>query len=395
MITCLDRYILRRVAAPLVITLLIAALLLVLERMLRLFDFVVTEGGPIGVVFAMLGNLVPHYMGLALPVGLLLGVLVAFRGLSLSSEYDIAASTGLSLLRLLRPVMMLAAILTLVNILLTGWIQPYSRYTYRELVYELRSGALGASVRVGEFVDIGDDLILRVEQSRRGGRDLEGIFVEQRRDDHILAISAESGRFFSAPAQDQVVLKLKNGITLDFSPDYPTPRLLEFDEQDLLVTLPQSASFRSRGGQERELTLGELYRGRSDPTRAAPARHAINAQFHWRLVHSFSLMVLPLLAAPLGLTSRRAPSALGLVAGLATLIVYNELMEAMTGLVAAGASPWLSIWSLFAGFVMLGLGCLYVGGYRPGGDPLALVNIGWRRAGLPAARLLRRLLGIQ
>jgi large conductance mechanosensitive channel len=41
--------------------------------MLRLFDFVATEGGPISVVWKMLANLLPEYLGLGIPIGLLLG----------------------------------------------------------------------------------------------------------------------------------------------------------------------------------------------------------------------------------------------------------------------------------------------------------------------------------
>ena len=84
----LDRYIIRETMTPFWMTLGVAALLLVLERMLRLFDFVINQGGPVDVVFSMLATLLPHYLGLALPIGLFLGILLAFRKLSLGSELD-------------------------------------------------------------------------------------------------------------------------------------------------------------------------------------------------------------------------------------------------------------------------------------------------------------------
>ena len=45
-LTLNDRYVARLIAVPLVATLLLAAMLLLLDKMLRLFDFVVREGGP-------------------------------------------------------------------------------------------------------------------------------------------------------------------------------------------------------------------------------------------------------------------------------------------------------------------------------------------------------------
>jgi hypothetical protein len=56
-----DRYLARNIAVPLVGTLVLAAMLLVLDKMLRLFDFVINAGGPVSVVWRMLANLLPEY----------------------------------------------------------------------------------------------------------------------------------------------------------------------------------------------------------------------------------------------------------------------------------------------------------------------------------------------
>ncbi len=84
----IDRYLARLIFVPLLGTLVLAAMLLMLEKMLRLFDFVVSEGGPVNVVWRMMANLIPEYLGLGIPLGLMLGVLLAFRKLALSSELD-------------------------------------------------------------------------------------------------------------------------------------------------------------------------------------------------------------------------------------------------------------------------------------------------------------------
>ena len=78
LIPSIDRYILRLVIVPMLGVFALAASLLMLDKMLRLFDFVAVEGGPVGVVFKMLGALIPEYASLAIPLGLLLGILLAF-----------------------------------------------------------------------------------------------------------------------------------------------------------------------------------------------------------------------------------------------------------------------------------------------------------------------------
>jgi len=137
-----DRYLARNIAVPLIGTLILAAMLLVLEKMLRLFDFVITAGGPVSVVWRMLANLLPEYFSLGIPIGLLLGILLAFRKLALSSELDAMRGIGIGYGRLLRIPYMFAAGLLLVNIAIVGWVDPYARYRYEGLRFELKSGAI-------------------------------------------------------------------------------------------------------------------------------------------------------------------------------------------------------------------------------------------------------------
>ncbi len=368
MIQRIDLYVLQRVALPFGITVLIAALLLLLERMLRLFDFVVNENGPAGVVWQMLAHLVPHYLGLALPVGVFLGVLLAFRTLSLSSELDALFAAGVGLPRLIRPIFVLAAMLALFDIWLIGYLQPYSRYEYRQLDFELRSGALGASVRVGEFVHLTEDILLRVGATREGGRELEGIFLrrETGRGEEIAA-TAKRGAFFATANDQTILLRLYDGRLIEFDPEYRTPRVLTFRSQDVVVDLPRLEEFRRRGGEELELTLGELAQALADPQTTPDRRRRFLGNFHWRLLHILTFFAVPFLAAPLGIANKRTAAAGGVVAGLALLIVYNELSEAAERQVSLeGVSPFLAIWPLYLVFLGIGIGLFVTAAYRPG-----------------------------
>ena len=148
-LTLIDRYIARLIVVPLVSTLVLAAMLLLLDKMLKLFDFVVREGGPVSVVWKMLANTLPEYMSLGVPIGLMLGTLLAFRRLAMSSELDVLRALGWGYGRLLRVPYMFAFVLALVNLGIVGFVEPYSQYAYEGLRYELRSGALGASSAFG------------------------------------------------------------------------------------------------------------------------------------------------------------------------------------------------------------------------------------------------------
>src|SRR5678815_5962202 len=101
-LSLIDRYLARSIAAPLIGSLILAAMLLVLEKMLRLFQYVVDAGGPVSVVWRMLANLLPEYLSLGIPIGLMLGILLAFRKLAGTSELDALRGIGMSFGRLLR-----------------------------------------------------------------------------------------------------------------------------------------------------------------------------------------------------------------------------------------------------------------------------------------------------
>ena len=163
-LSAIDRYIARLVIVPMLAVFVLAASLLILDKMLRLFDFVATEGGPVTVVFKMLLNLFPEYASLAIPLGLMLGILFAFRKLATSSELDVMRAVGLSYTRLLRVPYLFTLALAGLNLLIVGYIQPLSRYYYEELQYELGSGALGASIKVGEFNQFGRRMTAELQE---------------------------------------------------------------------------------------------------------------------------------------------------------------------------------------------------------------------------------------
>src|ERR1044072_6075556 len=121
----IDRYLAKLIFVPLLGTLCMAAMLLLMDRMLRLFDFVVSEGGPVTVVWRMLANLIPDYLGLPAPVGLTLGVLLAFGKLALSSELDTLRAVGLGYGRLLRVPYAYALAMLACNFAIVGVVQPY------------------------------------------------------------------------------------------------------------------------------------------------------------------------------------------------------------------------------------------------------------------------------
>ncbi|HUH50398.1 MAG TPA: LPS export ABC transporter permease LptF [Mycoplana sp.] len=390
--TLIDRYLARLIALPLIATLVLSAMLLLLEKMLRLFDFVVSEGGPVGVVWKMLANLIPEYLSLGIPIGLMLGILLAFRHLALSSELDTLRAVGLSYGRLLRVPYAYAIALMALNLAIVGFIQPYARYAYEGLRFELRSGALGASIKVGEFTKLGKRMTLRVERSENEGRDLSGVFVRaETNDGKTLAVTADRGTFLATDDPDTIILRLTNGRLAHDAPNYKTPRVLSFESHDLPIDLPTMETFRRRGDGNAELTIPELVRiGRSE-TVGEPVRDRLRANFHFRMVEVAMMMLLPLLAVALAVPPKRSTSSLGIFISIVMVVTYhkiNQYAEQMGG--QGRIDPVIALWTPFLVFAVLIVWMYWTIAHKPGGQPIGALERSATRIG----KTIRRMLGM-
>jgi lipopolysaccharide export system permease protein len=373
-LTDIDRYIFRLVLMPMLAIFVLAASLLVLDKMLRLFDFVATEGGPIGVVFKMLGNMLPEYASLAIPLGLMLGILLAFRKLATSSELDVMRAVGLSYTRMLRVPYLITLVLVALNFANVGYLQPLARYAYEELNYELKSGALGASIKIGEFTSLKDRIALRIDESQDEGRQLMGIFARvSNAKGQVLSISAREGRFLALKGSpDTIILRLEQGQIIQDEPG-KQPRVLSFTRHDLPIELPQIEKFRKRGGAAREYLLPELMKlGWNDRT-PEQGRASSQANFSYRMVEVVMMLLLPLLAVALAIPPKRSTSALGLFVSIVMVVAYHKVNQYANDVASLGRiNPILGLWGPFVVFAVLILWMYWRVAYVPGGQA-----IGW------------------
>jgi lipopolysaccharide export system permease protein len=392
-LSLIDRYLARTIAVPLLGTLILAALLLVLDKMLRLFDFVVTAGGPVSVVWKMLANLLPEYFALGIPIGLMLGILLAFRKLALSSELDALRGIGIGYGRLLRVPYAFTIALMLLNLAIVGWIEPYAHYRYEGLRFDLRSGALGASIKVGEFNQFGRRVTLRIDRSEKKGTQLQGIFVAM--DDKsgtTITATAQHGRFLSTDDPETILFRLQDGRLIQDSPKFPTPRTLSFASYDLPIKLPAVDQFRGRGHEHDELTLPELYR-EAYRGRAAGRADRLQAEsnLHFRLVEVVMMLMLPLLAVALAVPPKRSSSSLGIFLSIVIVVAYHKVNQYAEQAGAQGRlEPMVALWIPLAAMAAIIAWMYHVIAHKPGGQPIGALERGFATAWQKIRALLPR-----
>ena len=353
----IDRYILRAVLTPLILALCVAAMLLLLEQMLRLFDFVLAEQGPVDVVWRMMANLVPHYLGLALPLGVFLGIMLAFRNLSLSSELDALSSSGISFARLLRPVYALVIVLLIFDFALVGYIQPYGSYKYDQIRFDVTSGAFGIRIKAGEFIELDDGVVIRLGSIDKQSRQAGDIFLERTDDKgRKETITARSGGLSASTDLSVLNLALKDGMNVIVAPNGTRIQALAFDAFDMTLDLPAIARFRARGVEATEATFSELWTVMREGREAHPmVYNAFRADFHWRIMQPIAFLILPILALATGVTGRRRASNIKPLIGIILLIAYHEVVQEWGQVMVAdgNASPYVTIWGVLIVFALI------------------------------------------
>ena len=387
----IDRYIAKAIAIPLFGTLMLAAMLLVLDRMLRLFDFVINAGGPISVVWRMLANLLPEYFALGIPVGLMLGVLLAFRKLAMSSELDALRGIGAGFGRLLRMPYAYAFVLMLLNLFLVGWLQPWTHYGYERLRFDLRSGALGASLKVGEFNTISKRFTIRIDRSESGGTQLHGLFVQaDNKSGSGIVATAAHGRFLATDDPDTILLRLENGRLIQQDPRFASPRTLGFASYDLPIALPRVDSFRQRAQNETdEMIRPELIRASYGGTATGQANLADRSNLHFRLVEVWMMMLLPLLGVALAVPPKRSSSSLGIFIGIVMVVAYHKVNQWAEDAGAQGRYvPEVVMYVPFLLFAGLIVWMFLTLATKPGGQPIGALERGAGKAAATVKRLL-------
>ena len=374
----IDRYLARSIAVPLLGTLVLAAMLLVLDKMLRLFQYVVDAGGPVSVVWRMLANLLPEYLSLGIPIGLMLGILLAFRKLALSSELDAMRGIGIGYGRLLRIPYAYAIPLAAINLAIVGYVEPMTHYRYEGLRFDLKSGALGAAIKVGEFNQLGKHLTLRIDRSAKEGTQLHGIFVENEDSKGMtVAATAEHGRFLATDDPDKILFRLTKGRLVQDSPKFKTPRTLSFDTYDLPVSLPIIGQFRGRAaGETDELYLHELWRlGYGGGATSQAQRIAAESHFNFRMVEVVMMFMLPLLAVSLAVPPKRSSSSLGIFVSILIVVAYHKVNQYADQTASHGRlDPTLGLWIPLLVLASAIVWMYHVLAHRPGGQPIGALE---------------------
>ncbi len=388
MLRILDRYLIREIALPFALGLVVLTFVLEIPPILREAEALIAKGVEWGVVFRVLLTLLPQALALTIPMAALLGILVGFGRVSADREFVAMQACGVSLLRLARPVSIVALFATLATAHQIIIALPEANQTFREITFGIVATRVEQNVKPRVFFEDFPDRVIYIRDQPAAGGWRDVFLADTSRPDQTVVYFAREGRVLIDRAQRLVQLQLIDGTSHTTSGSKPEAyESTQFDR--IAINLDPETVFRRpppKGPPEK--SFSELRQTIAEA--AAQGQPAISERFmfQYKLALPATCPILALIGLALGASARKDGRLASFVLGFGVILVYYVLLYgaravAMGGRMDPGLAPWIpNIIMGVAGIVLL------ASRSRSADQPIRL------RVPAFALRLFRRVAGI-
>src|SRR5438552_18542905 len=150
----LDRYIFNEILFPTLIALAaltFVALLAFTREIGSLLEAIVRQSATMSDVWAISVAILPNVLTFTIPMAMLVGILTGFGRMSSDSETIAFRAAGVSMKRLLLPVMLIGGLAWAANLAVTVWIAPQTAARLRDLKYQIAVKQVSLELRARVF----------------------------------------------------------------------------------------------------------------------------------------------------------------------------------------------------------------------------------------------------
>ena len=328
----LDLYLIRGVAGPFLLITFAAAVAMLLERALRLTHELAGRGADISYLPALLLQLAPYYLDLALPAAFMVALMLLVARLDDRLELEAMLASGVSLGRIALPLAGFGIVVALASLVAGGWLEPLGRYHFRALRAEAVNAGQAANLQPGAIYQPSDSLAVSFDRRGGDGR-IEGLFVWQLLPDgRELVLTGRTGRAGMSRREGLLGLDFADGRYVAQRPG-GAPSVVAFDTVALRESLRFEATSWRRGWDQNELTLPELL---DAPEGVTVPASALEIEYYSRLARVLVIPLLPFLVLPLAFATKKGRRTAGIVLAGALLASFHHGLTLTKRLALAG-----------------------------------------------------------
>ena len=345
----LDRYILREVVLTWLSVTGVLLIILLTNQLARVLQRAAENQYPQSVVLELIWLGALQNLTVLMPIGLLLGVVLAYGRLYHDSEMAAALACGVGRSTLYLPVAILTLVITFVMAWLTLFVAPNAIAKSLSLRKAALQAGQFAPIAPGRFRTFGgSDAVVYAEGVEEDGT-LTNVFVERERDGSIEVALAQRARHDVGSDGMTHTITLYDGERFEGVPGSPKFRMMRFSENTIPVEVPKL--------QDAVTAL------EAESTRAllSSRDREKRAELHWRVAIPVMCIVLTLLAVPLSRLRPREGRYARFLQAVLIYFVYSTILSAGKVWIARGKVPEaLGLW--WVHFVVIGLSMLYIFG---------------------------------
>jgi len=346
----------------------------------RLASFLITPGISVGAFVTVVGIILANVLYLTIPIAVLVGTVACFSRLGADQEIAALKAGGISVIRLLRPVLLLAGLCAALSLWLTTTVCPSANRYLRNLRGELAMTQLTGEIRPREFYNKASGFLLFVKDIRPPANEWAGVFfVDGAGADEQTVYLASRGRLLFQSDPKRFEVELTDGISYHSTRRLPRrDAVTRFGHTILPLTSLEEWQVASPLRPE-EMTMAEIRFALTFPEQPGQKYdHAwLKREYYTRLSLPMACLVFGLIGLPLGLMVRRGGRAVGFTVAIVVVATYYLLFAYSWKLSEHFALLPIrySIWS--ANILLTGLGLVLL--YWANTDWRAWQRSAWRR----------------
>ena len=326
MLKTIDRYVIREVIPPFVLSLLIFTFLLEIPPVMRYLETLVAKGVSWQVAGRILLTLIPQGLGLTIPMALLTGLLIGLGRLSADREAVALLACGVSPYRLMRPVILMATVASAATMYVMIKAIPDANQTFREITFEVVTKKVENDIRPREFFEDFPGWVLYVRdqpEQQPGWRDV--LVANTSKPETTELFLASRGRLVIKRDERRVDLILADGRRYTGGKPGET-ETYQFGE--LTMSLDPDSVFKRaelpRGVTEK--TIQELRDDMHQKIKQGLSPHPEILQIEQKFSIPTACFVFASIGLALGLTVARDSKLAGFVVGIAVIFAYYIVM---------------------------------------------------------------------
>lgn len=322
----INKYILKELGGPFFGSLFVSTIILAAGNIMQTADMIVNKGVEFTQVAKIFLYFLPYVLIFTIPISVLSAVLLGFGRLSGDNEVTALRTSGVSIYKVVFPVIICGFIISLLSVPLNDRILPQSEFKARKLIKSIGMRHPAAMLESGLFVKGFKDYIIFIHNVK--GNILRGIRIYQPREGKpTRTIIAERGEIIALPEKNSVKLKLENGIADEISAESPDEFYkLSFEEYYMTLNIQNAIDVDKIQKKPREKSIKELREEIKLLEKDSIEFTPLSIEMHKKIALAFSNFVFVLAAIPLAISTHRREKFIGFGMAIILFLLYWSLM---------------------------------------------------------------------